>query len=376
MKLLYLASAAAAALAIGLASAQAQSTDPRSDERPAAGSRQQPQRAQEMDRSRRAAPSEQRSNKSWEQRAAEKEQGRQPGTTGAAPAQTDRRPAASEPAAPQRRTTAPERDRSGAAQPSRSTVSGGGLRPEPRGRAMRERDRSTSDSMSRQDGRSTGQAAQPSAPQRTTRDEPGRAPRAAERETSRSRNPALTEQERSRVTTTFSERIDRMNVRPLSRSSISVSVGASIPRSVRLYDVPADIVRIHPGFRGHKFVVVDDEIVVVAPDRRRIVATLPMSGERQASRAMARSTTGVAPARSTTGVAPARERIRLSPEERTVIRTTVLREPACRLEQRFDFFIGIPLPRTVQVCEFPSEVLAEVPEVRRYRYITRGDEIV
>jgi hypothetical protein len=75
-------------------------------------------------------------------------------------------------------------------------------------------------------------------------------------------------------------------------------------------------------------------------------------------------------------VAPARDRIRLTPQEQTVVRTTILREPACRFEQRFDFFIGIPLPRTVRVCEFPDEVLAEVPEFRRYRYITRDDEIV
>ena len=68
--------------------------------------------------------------------------------------------------------------------------------------------------------------------------------------------------------------------------------------------------------------------------------------------------------------------VRLSPADRTVIRRVVLRQPTCRHELRLDFVIGIPLPRTVEVCEFPEAVLAEVPEARRYRFLVRGEEVV
>jgi hypothetical protein len=362
MKILYLTSVAIAALAVGLASAQAQGMNPRNDERPAADSRQQPQRAKETDRSRRAP-----SSKSWDQQAAEKaEQDRQSGTTGTSQGQAER-PSADRSSAPQQRATESDRNRSNASP--RSNANREDSRNERRSRAGRNQDRSTSESATQDGNRATGPATQRSTTGTSTSSEATRSTQQQGQtaQDSSQRSLALSEQQRTRITATFSNRIDRMNVRPLSRSSISVSIGATIPPSVRVYAVPADIVRIYPRFRGHHFVVVEDEIVIIAPDRRRIIATLPMSGTRQATR----STT-----RSTTGSAPARDRIRLSPQEQTVIRTTVLREPACRLEQRLDFFIGIPLPRTVRVCEFPDEVLAEVPEVRRYRYITRGDEVV
>jgi hypothetical protein len=382
MRLLYLTSVAAAAWAVSLGAAHAQGMNSRSDERPAAAeSRQQPQRGEDAARSRRPAAAEQRSKKGWNQRASESERN-QRSTTGTSQGQTER-PSAAEPSSPQRRATESEPTRSRASERPRGNAERSGRdaerdssRQEQRGRAARDRNRTGSEDAQRNGDRTTGQTSQrdgtsASAPAQRSRSTGERSQQRRDQAAGRDRSERdelrLSEQQRSRVTATFSERIDRMNVRPLSRSNISVSIGATIPGSVHVYDVPSDIVRIYPRFRGHKFVVVEDEIVIIAPDRRRVVATLPMSG----SRAMARSST-----RSTTGSAPARDRVRLSPQEETVVRTTILREPACRFEQRVDFFIGIPLPRTVRVCEFPEEVLAEVPEFRRYRYITRGDEIV
>ena len=170
---------------------------------------------------------------------------------------------------------------------------------------------------------------------------------------------SLSNEQRERVTMRFSERIDRLNVRPVSRSTISVSVGATVPRSVRMYDVPDDVIALYPRFRGDKFVLVEDEIVIIEPGSRRIVATLPRSG-----------------GAVTTGTAVSGGRIRLSPDERRTIHTIVMREPSCRYEPRIDFRIGIPLPSAVQVCDFPEAIVTEVPEVRRYRFMVRGDEVV
>jgi hypothetical protein len=207
---------------------------------------------------------------------------------------------------------------------------------------------------------------------RTTQDRGSRAERRGE-STARG-SVRMSDEQRTRVSTRFSQSIDRMNVRPLSRSQVSVSIGATIPRSVRAYTVPQDIVAIYPQFRGHRFVVVDDEIVILEPGSQRIVSVLPMGGERSFARSTSRETTG-APSRETTGSASAGSRLRLSSQDREVIRTVVMREPACRLEQRVDFFLFIPLPRTVEVCELPPQVVSEAPELRGYRYVVRGDEI-
>jgi hypothetical protein len=112
--------------------------------------------------------------------------------------------------------------------------------------------------------------------------------------------------------------------------------------------------------------VVEDEIVIIEPRTRRIVTTISREdGGRTASRGG-----------GTTGTAAAGARVRIAPEQRQTIRTIVMREARCRQELRIDFSIGLPLPRSVEVCEFPDAVLAAVPEIRSYRYVVRGDDIV
>ena len=171
----------------------------------------------------------------------------------------------------------------------------------------------------------------------------------------------ISERDRSRVSASFSTTIDRVNVAPVSRSRVSVSIGARVPADVRVYDVPADVVTIYPRFRGHKFVVVDEEIVILHPQRREIVATLPRSGARQARAA----TTG---ARSGSFSVPQ--------DRRVEIRNYVMERQVCRYEQRLDFSIGIPLPRTVEICEFPDELVTDIPEIRAYRYVVRDDRVL
>jgi hypothetical protein len=199
-----------------------------------------------------------------------------------------------------------------------------------------------------------------------TRDTQGAGSRDTSRRSTEERGTALsmTQEQRTRVSERFSARIDSMHVRALSRASFSVSVGAMVPRSVTLYDVPRDVVAIYPQYRGHKFVLVEDEIVVIAPGSRRVVAVLPRGGGGHAAVTRSRTTTG------------ARQGgIHLTQSQREVIRTTIMRDPTCRLEQRLDFSIGLPLPRTVEVCEFPATLISEVPEMRGYRFVMRGDEI-
>lgn len=221
-----------------------------------------------------------------------------------------------------------------------------------------------------QSGRDSNRAAR--SEERSNRNAAAPSNRNATAERSNRNAASLSGSERTRVAERFSSHIDRMNVRPISRSQLRVNlrVGAVIPGSVRLYDVPSDVIALYPDFRRDRFVLVDDEIVVVESGSRHVVAVLPRGGGNGYA---ARETTRT---RETTGAAPSSERLRLSDQERSEIRTVVMRDPACHHEARLDFTFGIPLPKTVKVCEFPETVVSEVPEVERYRFVVQGDDIV
>jgi hypothetical protein len=62
----------------------------------------------------------------------------------------------------------------------------------------------------------------------------------------------------------------------VSRSSINfnISVGTVVPRTVKFVAVPATLVEIHPAWRGYRYFIVDDEIIIVEPSSFRIVAVL------------------------------------------------------------------------------------------------------
>jgi hypothetical protein len=53
-----------------------------------------------------------------------------------------------------------------------------------------------------------------------------------------------------------------------------VRIGTVVPRSVRLEVVPAKVVEIHPAWRGYRYFVYKEEIVIIEPDTLRIVAVV------------------------------------------------------------------------------------------------------
>jgi|SoiMethySBSTD1v2_1073268.scaffolds.fasta_scaffold01396_25 hypothetical protein len=70
---------------------------------------------------------------------------------------------------------------------------------------------------------------------------------------------------RQRLGDNASARIDR------SKVNFSLSVGVTVPRTVRVFDLPAEIVTIVPAYRGYKYVIVEDEILIIDPRTLRIV---------------------------------------------------------------------------------------------------------
>jgi Protein of unknown function (DUF1236) len=82
---------------------------------------------------------------------------------------------------------------------------------------------------------------------------------------------ALSTEQRTQIRTA----IVREHVQPVANPGFAIAVGTVVPRTIELYALPAEIIIIEPAWRGFRFFLVGDEIVVVEPDTLRIVAVLP-----------------------------------------------------------------------------------------------------
>jgi hypothetical protein len=85
---------------------------------------------------------------------------------------------------------------------------------------------------------------------------------------------SLTSEQRTKIRTTV---LGSKNAPKLSRNDIhfDIHVGTVVPRTVRIVTVPETIVGIHPAWRGYRYFVVGDEVIIVEPRSLRIVAVLP-----------------------------------------------------------------------------------------------------
>jgi hypothetical protein len=81
----------------------------------------------------------------------------------------------------------------------------------------------------------------------------------------------LSTEQRTRVReTVFKER----NAPRVGKVDFSIREGTVIPRTVRVVEIPDVIVEIHPEWRGYKYFLVNEELVVVDPGTLRIVAII------------------------------------------------------------------------------------------------------
>ena len=176
-----------------------------------------------------------------------------------------------------------------------------------------------------------------------------------------------TEPQRASLSAGFDQYITRLNIWSRPPWEFPATVGGTVPGWIQVYGVPSEIVAVYPAFAGSEFLVVGDDVVILEPGSRRVVAMLSRtSGAYVAERAEPPSTTGLA---------PAEERIRLSRGQVATIRT-VLRYRECRYARPADLFIGSLVPSTAPFCDFPEHVIAAVSDIEGYRFITRGNAVV
>lgn len=166
----------------------------------------------------------------------------------------------------------------------------------------------------------------------------------------------VTEQQRTRISTS----IRQANVQPLRNVNFSVSVGAVVPASVRFYPVTPAIVEIYPEYRGYRFVVVEEEIVIIEPRSRKIVTVIDNGGS---GRAAGRG----------------RGKLSLTEKQRDVVRRAAIQRrttgSARTTTIERDYVIGEDIPETIEFETFPDTIYTEVPEIRSYRYVVRDEDI-
>ena len=79
-----------------------------------------------------------------------------------------------------------------------------------------------------------------------------------------------TEQRTKIRETVFKER----NAPRVSKVDFSLNVGTAVPRTVHIVEVPEVIVDVHPEWRGYRYFIVNEQVVIVEPDTLQIVAII------------------------------------------------------------------------------------------------------
>lgn len=159
----------------------------------------------------------------------------------------------------------------------------------------------------------------------------------------------LSEQKR----TTVHEKLSRDRTRHVTNVSFTVSVGATVPRNVQVYELPSDVIEIAPEYRSYRYVWVGDEIVIIDPARYVVIAVVGGS-----SRSAGSSPGG---------------RLTLTEAERRIVVKHISSYGGQAVRERID--IGGRIPESVTLMAFPEEVVTEVPRLRDYRYVFVQDDI-
>ena len=81
---------------------------------------------------------------------------------------------------------------------------------------------------------------------------------------------SLTSEQRSKISTN----IRQTNVKRDTNVNFNVSVGTVVPRTVTLHALPPTVIEVYPQWRGYRFVLVEDEIIIIEPGSYRIVAVI------------------------------------------------------------------------------------------------------
>jgi len=85
---------------------------------------------------------------------------------------------------------------------------------------------------------------------------------------------ALNEEQRQQIAALMSK---QPRVAGADPGSLSISIGASVPRQVPLQPLPPEVVNVMKKFQGDEYLIAAGKLLIVEPKVRRIVAVIPLS---------------------------------------------------------------------------------------------------
>jgi hypothetical protein len=140
-----------------------------------------------------------------------------------------------------------------------------------------------------------------------------------------------------------------------SKLNVSVNIGATVPRSVRLHPLSAAVIGFAPVYRGYSYVVLEDEtICIVDPRSYVIVDVIPASTQR--------------------AELPSGGHLSLSADERRLVLASVDRRHTADIDVRLA--LGAEIPRSVELEMFSDRVIERIPKLRSYRYVVTQDQVI
>jgi hypothetical protein len=156
----------------------------------------------------------------------------------------------------------------------------------------------------------------------------------------------LSQDQRTQVRTRLSSHREAR----VTNVNFSINIGTRVPRDFRaVHVIPNDIVAIVPQYRGYRYFIYEERVVIIHPQRYEIVEVIEVdSGPRRGGAVTAT--------------------LSLSPPQRTLIIEQLPRDRVAR-NLNVDLALGAEIPSSVELYEFPDDVLVEVPSLKPYRYV-------
>ena len=140
-----------------------------------------------------------------------------------------------------------------------------------------------------------------------------------------------------------------------TKINVSINIGTTLPRSVRLHRLPTTVVSFEPAYRGYSYVLLENETIVIVDERTYVIVDVIPAGTQRADR-------------------PNRTQLSLSPGQMRLIYSRVPKDRIANVRVRLA--LGAEVPRDVELLEFPSDVVDQIPDVRRYRFLVTGNDVV
>ena len=176
-------------------------------------------------------------------------------------------------------------------------------------------------------------------------------PISARHEQLRQERAKLSTDQRTRLRQSFTVNRDR-----ITRVQFTRRIGTRIPRSLRLFAVPAAVLAILPYYRDYRYVVEEDTICIVDPETYEIVDVLDDGTYAPSTR-------------------PQVAELTLTNRERSLVLDSIPPDfPQMRLRLRLA--LGAEIPPSIELYEFASLVRDQVPKLRDFRFVVSEDQLV